>query len=360
MAELLRDEFGERTEQPTPLRLDEARRRGQVAYSRDLTSAVLVLGSTLLLAVLGPRLVDDAVAMMAALLRESGPGGGIAASSGALWSAARPLLADLALLAGGLAAVAVLVNVLQVGFMAAGQRLALDWDRVSLSAGLRRLVSARSGMLAVQSLAKLGAAAAVCYLTLWPAVADASLAAASSVSDIAWRTGVLVLSLSWRIGAALVVLASTDWLFQRWQHLRDLRITPRQLKDDVKRMEGDVRVRGPRVQEARRIASQRLAVDAPRWSAVITAPSGLAVALRFAPPMRSPRLSAKGAGAVARQIAAFAKDAGVVSVEDKELAASIFRRCRAGQEIPPRLHGRVAEMLAYAQRIKTGNPDKHG
>ena len=146
MAELLKDEFGERTEQPTPLRLDEARRRGQVAYSRDLTSAVLVLGSALLLAILGPRLMDKAVAMMSALLQDGGAAGGVAASRGALWAAAWPLLTDLALLASGLVAVAVLVNVLQVGFMAEGERLTPDWGRISMTAGLRRLASSRSGV----------------------------------------------------------------------------------------------------------------------------------------------------------------------------------------------------------------------
>jgi flagellar biosynthetic protein FlhB len=347
----LKDEFGERTEQPTPLRLDEARRRGQVAYSRDLTSAVLVLGSALLLAAIGPRLVDKAVAMVSVLIQDAGPAGGVAASRGALWSAAWPLLADLALLTGGLVAVAVLVNVLQVGFMAAGERLSPDWDRVSISAGLRRLASSRSGMLMVQSLAKIGAAAAVCYLTLWPAITELPSSAGSSISDLAGRTGQLVLSLSWRLGAALVVLAGTDWLFQRWQHMRDLRITPRQLKDDLKRMEGDAQVRGRRAQEARRMASQPLARDAAKWSVVITAPSGLAVALRFVPPMRSPRLSAKGADATGRRIGTLAKEAGVAAVEDKDLAVSIFRRCRAGQEVPRVLHARVAEVIAFVQSI---------
>ncbi len=342
------DEQGERTAEPTELRLDEARRRGQVPRSADLCSAVLVLGAALLLGALGPRLLAAMTGLMKGLLAAPACGAAAGLDAASVWANVSPVLVQLGLLAGGMLVLAVVVNLAQVGLLSAGAAVAPDWSRISPLAGLRRLMSPRSAVRSAQSVVKLAAVAAVAAWTIMPAIADGRAWLDRPVDEAVASAGGLVCSLGLRVGAALLVLALLDYLYQRWQHRQDLRITPRQLKDDLKQMEGDAQLR-----RRRRAAAKQALEMSPRGvsaaALIVTHPSGLAVAVKYEAKSPAPQVAAKGYGAFGKRIIRQAIIAGVRVIEDKDLSLTMYRRCRVGQAAPAACHEKLAEMLAFVK-----------
>lgn len=227
---------GQRTEQPTQRRLEEARRSGLVARSADLTAAVLTLGGIALLAAAAPSLMVDLERMTAMLLGSAGDaGGGVA---GPLSHAAGPVVTTLGLLCAGLAALAVGVNVLQVGFLATGEPIRPDLGRLWGGRGAGGMLSKRSAMRLAMTLAKVAAVAGAAFVTIRSATPQIVAAARLSPGRIAAEAGKLVMGLGIRIGLVLLGLSAVDWLYQRWQHRRDLMMTRRELDDELKQTQG--------------------------------------------------------------------------------------------------------------------------
>lgn len=351
MPDLYTEDFAERTIEPTEHRLEEARTRGQAARSGDLASAAVVLGAGGVLGLLGPDLLAKVRAMMAAMLDARGGGWDAKAAMDSLWPPLWGVLADLAILAGAVSAMAILANVLQVGLRFNSESLQPDWQRVSPVAGLGRLWSARSATRILQTLAKVVLVAAICYGVLGVDGASVGRLVTTSAANLASLAGQEVQSLIFRLGAALLGLAILDWLYQRWQHRRDLRMTPREMRQELKETEGDPQAKRRRLQVAR-AASQRLVMEAPKWALVLSNSRGLAVAIKLAGAMNRPRVSALGAGAMGRRICELAREAGVPEVEDASTAGSLFRRCRVGHQTPRYLDDCMAELLAYAKEVR--------
>jgi flagellar biosynthetic protein FlhB len=263
-----RDEQGERTHLPTPLRLEEARREGRVARSGDLTAAAVTLAALAALALLGGAMLQGLRELTAACLDFGDGGAANASPDSALRAAAASLPAVLLPVAGlcGVAAVvAVLASVAQVGLLSAPGRVRPQWDRLSPGDGLRRLAGRRSLVRALFTAAKLAAVAGVTWVSFsgsWQRL----LAAADGDGDaMLSAAGGLVGGLALRVTAALLALAALDYLYQRWQHRQDLKMTHRQWLEDMRRMGADPQWRRRRrrragsVREALREASRTAA-----------------------------------------------------------------------------------------------------
>jgi len=351
---LLKDELGERTEMPTPLRLKEARQRGHVARSGDVVSVSLFAAGLATLAVCGPNLLRALTEMTAKFL---GPGGADAPAR-ELSEAVASILPAVAAIIIVPVVVAVLANLVQVGLLASSEPLKADAGRLSPVVGLGRLFSRRSLVRTVQAVAKLAAVAAVCLVTIPPALPRIAAAAASQPADIVAEAGALTLRLGLRLAVALGVLAGIDWLYQRWQHRQDLKITRRELLDDLRRMEGDRHAAGRRRRIARQLASQRLAVAVPAADVVVADSSTRALVIRHDATMPAPCVTGRAGEALAGRVRQLAETHGVPIVEDRRLAAAIYRACRVGDQVPPRLYGRVAEVLAFCKAANPGNAPK--
>jgi flagellar biosynthesis protein FlhB len=241
------DDMTMRTEMPTPLRLEEARRRGQVARSADLTATAVLIAGAALLAVLGPWLLKNLTSMTAYMLSEAG---GVAPAEAALGGisvkAAAVFLAVAAPMLLAMAFVAVVINVVQVGLLATAEPLRPELARLSLAAGLRRIFSARSFARGALGLVKVLAVATVAYVTIKPSLSRLVTAGNHSPGGMIGQTGKLLGELSLRLGVVLFALAVVDWLYQRWQHRQDLKMTRREWLEDLKRMEGGRRIRAKR------------------------------------------------------------------------------------------------------------------
>ena len=245
------ESIGERTLPPSELRKRQARMRGQSARSGDLVAVAALVGSMAALAAFGPGLLAALEDMLVVTL------GGQAAAPADAWHLLmerlpRVLIAATPLVLAGLV-VALLANVAQVGFVFTAGPLAPRADRVSPSANLHRLTSRRTLVRTVMTLVKLAVVAAVAFETVGSAVPSIVSAAGAACRELPGKAGNLAMTLAMRLGAVLLVLAVLDWLYQRWQHGQDLKMTRREQLEDLRQTEGDPLTRSRR----RRMATQR-------------------------------------------------------------------------------------------------------
>ena len=344
MAATDRDITAERTEQPTPLRLAEARRRGTVARSAALTGAVLLLATLAALVALAPRMLEGLRDLMAVLL--DGGNTPLATPGESLALLARhslPVLAGVVVLALAAVATALLVGMAQVGMFATAEPLKPDFGRLSPAQGLRRMFSARSlirlGFTLVR-MAVVGGVLVLAWRRYVPMFAGASLAPVWALTQLA---GEIVWFVALRIGVAMLAIAALDYLYQRWQHRHDLRMTRREVLEDMRRMEGNPQMRLHMRQLARRHGGQWAHSGVGRSSLVVVA-AALAVAIRIDAPGGRTRLSIKGAGRDAATIRQAARRLGVRCAHDDSLARRLWP-LRTGQVLPADLDALVGQHL---------------
>jgi flagellar biosynthesis protein FlhB len=247
------------------------------------------------------------------------------------------------------------VNLAQVGFLWSTESLAPDPARLDPVAGLGRLASLKGLARLVGGLLKVSLVGAVVGWTLWN-----ERRRLSDLGDFAFESVLgtavdLMFTLSFRAALALLVLAILEYGYQRWQYERDLRMSKQELREELKRFEGDPKVRERRRAIQRQLALQRMMQEVPKATVVITNPTHVAVAVRYLQPeMEAPVVVAKGAELLAQRIRETALEHGVPLVERRELARALYASVEVGREIPPALYQAVAEILAFVFRMKGG------
>lgn len=347
---------GEKTEAPTPRRRQEARERGQLPRSSDLSSAVLLLGGLLCLRWFAPGLMTTLMNAMRTYLTMDDPQTATqvdvvpVVSSVAMFGllAAGPILL-------GLVTVGVLSNLVQVGFLFTTQPLQPKLDKLNPLNGARRLFNTRTIVQLAMNLLKLFLVCLVAYYTILDR-RDAILLAldVGGWHQVAlWST--VLYDVGIRLAAILLVLAIIDYAWQRYKFEKDLKMTKEEVKEEMRRMEGDpvVRQRRRRMQFA--AAMQRIKSAVPKADVIVTNPTEYAVALQYdATDMRAPKVVAKGQNLLAMKIREIAIANGVPIVERPPLARALFSMVEVGQEIPEQFYKAVAEVLAYVYELSGG------
>ena len=353
----------EKTEQPTAHKLTEARKEGNVARSQDLSAAVVLLGTLMLLVFIGEHVFGQLRAMMTSELQrplaaEDYTVGGVVANAGQrmgmIFSIITPIL-------GGILVLALGVSILQTGFLLTAKPLQPSLNKLSPLRGLKRLFSRKNLVKLVVSFAKIGILGAVAVWTVYDDVRKLMVLPELEMLAMVNVVLELILDLGFKIGAVLLILAILDFAFQKWQRTQDLKMTKQEVKDELRRMEGDPQIRARRRRIQAQVAFQRMQAEVPGSDVVVTNPTELAIALKYeSATMHAPRVVAKGAGYVARRIREIAVEAGVPIVERKPLAQALFRTCEVGDEVPPHLYRAVAEILAYVYELSGRRPARTG
>lgn len=348
------EDMGDKTEAPTPRRRQEAREEGNVARSADLSAAVLLIGTIMLLNWYGPGLVKALRTLMAEMF------GSHSLSQLDTTFIGVPLLRSLFATASsvapvflGLVVLALVVNVAQVGLMLNGKKLQPDLARLNPMKGLGRIFGGGQGFVHfAMTLLKVTLVALVAYSAIHNRLAQIVTVQQLSFMQIFGLATEIVYSIAMRIGVLLLVLAVIDYVWQRFRVERELRMTKQEVKEEMRRMEGDPHIKQRRRQIANQIALQRLKKSVPTADVVVTNPTEFAVALKYdAATMRAPRVVAKGQGHIAARIRALAIENGVPILERKPLARALFRLVEVGQEIPEQFYSAVAEILAYVYEL---------
>ena len=345
------EEYGEKTEAPTPRRRQEAREQGQVARSQDLTGAALIVGAILLLNAFGQDLMKALRALLIETLslRANDPSAAFSQSLASLVHVARALAPVLI----GVVLVVVVVNLLQVGFAPNLQRIQPNLGALNPLKGLGRLFGkGRSPVQALIAAAKLIVLVLVAYSAVRDRLATIVSAQGLGYLQVFGLGAEMVYSIALRLGMALLILALLDYAWQRYRIEQQLKMSKQEVKEEMRRMEGDPKIKQRRRQIAMQIAHQRLKKDVPTADVVVTNPTEFAVAIKYdAGDMHAPRVIAKGRDLMAARIREIAIASGVPILERKPLARALFKLVEVGQEIPEQFYSAVAEILAYVYEL---------
>ncbi len=346
----------EKTEAPTPKRRNEARSKGQVARSQDLTAAVLLLSSFVALAALGPGLWRSLAAIMTAALSAENPQrlDNVLPLAGAI---AVEIIQRIGLILVVLFLATLASLYVQIGWLITFQPLIPSLSKVSPLAGFKRLFSAKSLMRAASSFLKLLIVGVVAYFTLASSLTAVVYSFSFGFHDIIQIGSALTLDLGFRLGGALLILALIDVAWQRYSHEKELRMTKEEVKDELRSMEGDPQIKRRRRQLQLQLAAQQLQKDVPTADVIVTNPTHLAIAIRYdATEMPAPRVVAKGADYMAIRIRQIAKDHGIPMVERRPLARALYDTVEPGDYIPEKFYRAIAEILAYVYELTGRTP----
>jgi flagellar biosynthetic protein FlhB len=259
----------------------------------------------------------------------------------------------LAPLFGLLLGAALAVNAAQVGFLFLPDKLAPDITRLDPLQGMRRIFSLTNLMRLTFGLFKIAVIATVALVSLYNQRQTILGLSALPVPQMALFMTQAILWTALKIGVALLVLAVLDYGFQRWKYERDLRMTPQEMREEMKNLEGNPQMIARRRQVQRQLAMHRLSDAVPKADVVITNPTALAVAIQYLPEtMAAPIVVAKGAGVLAQRIRQLALENGIPIVEKKPLARALYRHVDIDHPIPQDKYAAVAEVLAYVYQLR--------
>ena len=348
------ESFQERSEQATPKRREEAREKGQVARSSELSSVAILLAGLMALSGLRNYMFGGLAEFTTRMLTDGFTIQLDLANAPAYimeWTARfAQICAPMVIV---LAVVALLINFAQVGAIFTGKPLAPKFDRISPLAGLKRLFSGRGLMELSKGLIKIGLIAYITYLTISNEAHNYIRFLDMEVGQILSLGGELILKLGYRILMALLVLSVLDYAFQRWEFEKSLRMSKQEIKEEFKQQEGDPQVRARIRSLQREMSRRRMMDDVPKADVVVTNPTHVAIALRYDPDhMAAPVVVAKGQRLMAEKIKEMARQAGVPLVEDKPLARALFKAAQVGDTVPEELFKAVAQVLAFVYQLK--------
>jgi flagellar biosynthetic protein FlhB len=347
------DDTGDKTEAPTPRRRAEAREQGNIARSQDLTLALMLLGVMVTLNATGGRLINALKVLVHKMLgpeslSDFSAGGATDSALYAVYAAG----AALAPLLIAVVVIACVANILQVGFNFSTQRLMPNFGALNPTRGFGRLFSSRSPMRLGMSIIKMALLGMVAYSALRNRMGEVASVQKLAFLQIFGLGASLVYSIAMRVGVAMLIIAIIDYAFQRWRHERDLRMSKQDIKEEMRRMDGDPKIKLRRRQVALANLKRKLKKDVPTADVVVTNPTEFAIALKYdSAAMHAPRVIAKGQGLIAQRIREIAIEAGVPILERKPLARALYKLVEVGQEIPEQFYSAVAEILAYVYEL---------
>lgn len=348
------DDDASKTEDPTGKRLDDARGKGHVPVSQDVKHLFVLTSVLAVVALLGPKMARDLTHALIPFMEQAHQipldRGGLASALGQIAIDSAIILAFpiLIVLIGIMAA-----SWIQNGFLFTSGPLAWDLNKLNPLSGLKRMFSLNGLVELVKGLVKMSIIAAIVGVALWPKFRAPDRftfqSPAQMVRDIFDLTVLILMT----IVAVQIIVALADYLYQRWNYNRQLRMTKQEVKEEYKQMEGDpqikARIRSLRMDRARR----RMMAAVPTADVVVTNPTHYAVALKYDPAaMAAPKLIAKGTDLVALKIREIAEENDVPIVENPPVARALHATVEIDAEIPPDQYRAVAEIISFVFKLK--------
>jgi flagellar biosynthetic protein FlhB len=348
------ENFEEKTEQPTPKKREDVRRKGQVAQSRELPSVAVLLAGLLTMSTFGSFMYSH----IQTIMKDSfSPLTFVDLDvAGCMFIARKMVLLFIASIAPVLAAIvviAVLANIVQIGFMLSGELIKPKLSKLDPVKGVGRLFSKHSFMELLKSLLKLGIVGAVAFFSIKGEMKTLPFLGEMEMPSIATYILLTIFKIFIRCAMAMILLVIMDYAFQKWEFEKKIKMSKKEIKDEFKTTEGDPLVKSRIRSIQMQMARKRMMQAVPDADVVITNPTSLDTALKYdSAVMEAPKVLAKGAGKMAERIKELADQYDVPIVENRELARSLYSLVDIGEQIPPALYQAVAEMLAYVYRLK--------
>lgn len=339
----------DKTEEPSQRRLDDARKKGQVPKSQELNTVVVLLVAFFALKSYAVSMYGQFSEILKDGLSNIGtmsfaPQDVVAGSS--------VMLAKMGLIVAPFMAMlffaALFINFLQVGLLLSTQSLSPNFGKLNPLSGLQRMFSKQSLVQLIKALAEitivLQALRAVVIgkgLVIFQLDRMEPIAALKTLAELTW-------DMASRIVTVLFIIAFLDYMYQKWQHIQNLKMSKQEVKDEYKQQEGDPHVKGRIRSKMREMARKRQMSAVPQASVVVTNPLHVAVALKYDyEAMEAPKVVAKGKGFVADRIRELARANDIPIIENREVARALYDNCEPDEDIPPNMYQAVAEIIAY-------------
>ena len=344
---------GEKTEEPTQKKLDDAKKKGQTSKSQDVNAAVGLVGLMICLIVMGEGMVDRMSKAIGLALDH----GMRTRSVEDLWPIVAEMIstgiATIAPLVAASVAFGVIASYAQIGFILTFEPLLPKFDKLNPAEGLKKLFSVRSIVDFLKMLAKaiaLGAVLWVMIRGMIPLLAGAAYASPSGVGALAWKSMLKLLGAGCIV---FIVVGPLDFGLQKWLFMRDQKMSKDEIKREHKENDGDPQLKGQRKQLAQEMATSPPEKRVPGSTVVVTNPTHYAVALHYAPGESAlPIVVAKGVDAEAARIRAIAEKAHVPIVGNPPLARALYK-LQLDDPIPEEMFEAVASVLRWVSYLKT-------
>ena len=342
---------GNKTEKPTPRRLEKAREQGQVARSRDLANALAFLATAFVIAAgLGAQLLQWRRLFLVVLDRAAS--GDVRLNSPLLLWSSKVAINWMLLPMVTSWGTTVAVSLAQGGLIFAPAAMAFKPERLSPSNKLKQIFSTTTLIAMFKSLAPTSVIVYLGYGIFqreWPHIVACTSASARVIAAAISR---VVFELCWKSGLVLLIWAVVDYISVRQKFESELRMSREELREEFKETEGNPHTKS-RIRRLQRQARRgRMLKDLQKATAVVTNPTHFAVALEYRLDMSAPVVVAKGRNLLAEQIKSTARWHGIPIMENPPLAQALYRTVEIGQEIPAKLYAAVAEILAFVFRMQ--------
>jgi len=353
-------EGGEKTEPATQKKLDDARKEGKVAKSKDLTQGIELLVLFLLIKVfvsyMGNRfmgLFDSTLGRMAEFMSVNQKQVSMVAFSTVLGNAILEIfLISWPFLVFGFV-ITFIVTVYQVGWKVSLKPMEPKLSKFNPINGFKRIFSKDSLFELVKAIAKIGVIAYVAYTNIVDEADNLFVLYEIHLNQAIALVGNIILEFGIEISIVFIVIGVIDYFYQKWKFSEDMKMTKQEVKDEFKNTEGDPQIKGRIRQKMREASQRRMMQDVPKADVVITNPTHFAVAIKYdAEVSKAPIVVAKGEDYLAQKIKEVARENNVEIVENKPLARMLYHNVDIGAEIPPELYQAVAEVLAMVYHMK--------
>lgn len=354
MAEQGEQDQESKTEEPTSKRLQEAREKGQVAQSREVGNAAILLAGTIALVAMGADSAGKLYGAMRSFVeRPHSFQLDADAATILFWAISAEIAWALLPILALLLAVGVASSFVQHGFVFSGEALKPKWSKLSPLAGLKRMFSTRGLVELVKNLFKLAIVGTAATLAVMPWMTGVEQWIGLGIDEVLSGTVALVFRMLAGVVAAMILIAILDYGYQWWDHHRQMRMTKQEVREEGKQQEGDPhiksKIRALRVERARR----RMMQQVPEADVVVTNPTHYSVALKYDPErMAAPRLVAKGVDQVALRIREVAREHDVTIMENPPLARALYAGVELDHEIPEEHYRAVAQIIGYVMKLK--------
>ncbi|HJV47271.1 MAG TPA: flagellar biosynthesis protein FlhB [Bacillota bacterium] len=339
----------EKTEKATPKKRQDARQKGQVVKSPEVTTSLGLLLAFVFLMITGKSFVVGIMDILRRCFQDY-----------LLMDLTIPnvqlmfnqlLLESVKMVAPFFAVmlvVGVLSNYVQIGFLFTTESLAVQLGKLNPIEGAKKLVSLRSFVELLKSLFKIAITSGIAFWLIWRAKNQLFSLGQKEIWDAASIVGSLMIQLGVTIAGLLFIMAVFDYLYQRYEFEKQLKMSKQDIKDEYKKSEGDPAVKGKRKQKQRQLAMGRMLQEVPKADVVITNPTHFAIAIRYdIETMDAPEVIAKGKDHIALKIREIAGENQIMMVENKPLARALYASVEIGEPVPEELFHAVAEILAY-------------
>ena len=353
-------EGGEKTEPATQKKLEDARKEGKVAKSKDLTQAFELVVLFLLLKVfigyVGERMVnlfDATIGRMAEFYQVNQMGVSVHAVTTLITSAVLELLLIVWPFFVFGFVITFLVTIYQVGWKVSGKPMQPKLSKFNPINGFKRIISKDSLFELLKSIIKVVVIIYIAYTSIKDEANNLFILYEISINQAVALVGEIIIDVGLKISIIYVVVGLGDYIYQRFKFNNEMKMTKQEVKDEYKNTEGDPQIKGRIRQKMREVSQRRMMQDVPKADVVITNPTHFAVAIKYdAEVSKAPVVVAKGEDFLAQKIKEVAKENHVEIVENKPLARMLYHNVDIGSEIPPELYQAVAEVLAMVYHMK--------